>query len=78
MRVGDLAACQGEEEEEGRAEEFAEDGGEGAVEPFWYGAVESREALAERLGVLDSGRVSEGVRLCDGVVEAGLTCLVIL
>ena len=60
MRVGDLAACEGEEEEESRAEEFAENGDERVVEPFWYGAVEGREALAERLGVLlDGGRVRE-------------------
>ena len=60
MRVGDLAACEGEEEEESRAEEFAEDGDECVVEPFWYGAVEGREALAERLRVLLEGlRVSK-------------------
>lgn len=64
MRVGDLGACEGEEEEEGRAEEFIEDGDEGIVEPFWHGAVEGWEALAERLGVLlRRGRVSEGVVL---------------
>ena len=64
MRVGDLAACEGEEEEEGRAEEFAEDGDKGVIEPFWHGAVEGWEALAERLGVLlEGGRVSEGVVL---------------
>lgn len=61
MRVGDLAACEGEEEEEGRSEEFAEDGDEGVVGPFWDGAVEGGEALAERLRVLlESRRVSEG------------------
>lgn len=60
MRVGDLAACEGEEEEEGRAEKFAENGDERVVEPTWYGAVESREALAERLRVLlEVLRVSE-------------------
>ena len=53
MRVGDLGACEGEEEEEGRSEEFAEDGDEGVVGPFWDRAVEDREALAEEdLGVL--------------------------
>ena len=62
MRVGDVAACEGEEEEEGRSEEFAEDGDEGVVEPFWDGAVEGWEALAERVGVLvEGGRVSEGL-----------------
>lgn len=64
MRVSDLGACEGEEEEEGRSEEFAQDGDEGVVEPFWNGAVEGGEALAERLGVLlEGGRVSEGVDL---------------
>lgn len=53
MRVGDLAAGESEEEEEGRSEEFAEDGDESVVEPFWYGAVERGEALAERLGTLE-------------------------
>ena len=53
MRVCDLSACEGEEEEEGRSEEFAEDGDEGVVGPFWDRAVEDREALAEEdLGVL--------------------------
>ena len=60
MCVSDLAACEGEEEEEGCTEDFAEDGDERVVEPFWYGAVEGREALAERLRVLlEGGRVSE-------------------
>ena len=69
MRVGDLAACEGEEEEEGRAEEFAENGDEGIVEPFWHGAVEGWEPLAERLGVLfRRGRVSEKL-LYDGVLD---------
>ena len=69
MRVGDLAACESEEEEEGRAEEFAEDGDEGVVEPFWNGAVEGGEALAEGLGVLfEGGRVSEAW-YCDEVVR---------
>lgn len=67
MRVGDLAAGEGEEEEEGRSEEFAEDGDEGVVEPVWDGAVEGGEALAERLGALVKGaRVSE-VSCYDGV-----------
>ena len=77
MRVGDLAACEGEEEEEGRAEEFAEDGDKGVIELFWHGAVEGWEALAERLGVLlERGRVSEGV-VSAMECQAGLTCLVI-
>jgi len=46
--VGDLATCEGKEEEEGRAEELAEDGDESMVGPFWYGALEEGEALAER------------------------------
>lgn len=33
MRVGDLGTCEGEEEEEGRAEEFAEDGEESVIGP---------------------------------------------
>ena len=48
VRIGDLAACESEEEEEGRAEELAEDGDESMVGPFWYGALEEGEALAER------------------------------
>jgi hypothetical protein len=64
VRVGGLSACESEEEEEGRAEEFAEDGDEGVVEPFWYGAIEDGEVLAERLGVLLKGeRVSEDLVL---------------
>jgi len=62
--VGDLSACEGEEEEEGRSEEFAKDGDEGVVEPFWYGALEAGEALAERLRVLlEGGTVSKGLVL---------------
>jgi hypothetical protein len=59
VRVGDLAACEGEEEEEGGSEKFAEDGDEGVVSPFWYRAVEDREALTERLGILRGLRVSK-------------------
>ena len=51
-----MSACEGEEEEEGCSEEFAEDGDEGVVGPFWDRAVEGREALAEGdLGVLLKG-----------------------
>lgn len=77
MRVGDLAACEGEEEEEGRSEELAEDGDEGVVGPFWNGAVEGREALAERLGVLEGRRVSQ-TWLCMKELNVGLTCLAIV
>lgn len=53
MRVGDLAAGEGEEEEEGCAEEFGEEVDEGLVDSFCYEAFEEGEAFAERgLGVL--------------------------
>ena len=61
MLVAVLNTCtkeeldESEEEEEGRAEKFAEDGDEGVVEPFWDGAVERGETLAKRLGVLEVG-----------------------
>jgi hypothetical protein len=57
--VGDLAAGESEEEEEGRSEELADEADKCVVGPFWEDAAERWEAFAKRrVGVL-CGRLGQ-------------------